>query len=50
MTEILAAELRADAHLLGQLVDFGFHFEVAEGVAASEPLVGSCRDSASRRA
>jgi hypothetical protein len=33
VTEILAAELCADAHLLGQLVDFGFHFEIAESVA-----------------
>jgi hypothetical protein len=38
VTEILAAELGADAGLLGQLVDLGFHFEVAEGVAGSEPL------------
>ncbi len=32
VAEILAAELRADAHLLRQLVDFLFHRDVAEGV------------------
>ena len=33
MAEIFAAELRADAQRLGQLVDFGFHFQIAERVA-----------------
>ncbi len=34
MTEILAAELGANAERLGELVDFLFHLQIAEGVAA----------------
>jgi hypothetical protein len=48
MTEILAAELRADAHLLGQLVDFGFHFEVAESVARIRAAGGQFVEIAGR--
>src|SRR5690606_35526410 len=33
MAEIFAAELRADAHGLGELVDLGLHLDIAEGVA-----------------
>ena len=51
MAEILAAELRADAQRLGQLVDLLLHLQVAEGVAALRALASAARrDSASRRA
>ena len=45
VAEILAAKLRADAHLLGHLVDFRFHLEIAEGMGgfASRESAG-CRD------
>ena len=32
VAEVLAAELGANAGCLGQLVDFGFHFQIAESV------------------
>ena len=38
VAEIFAAELRADAELLRQLVDLGLHREVAEGVAVLAAL------------
>jgi len=33
MAEIFAAELSADAERLRQLMDFSFHFEVAESMS-----------------
>jgi len=33
MAEIFAAELRADAERLRQLMDFSFHFEIAESMS-----------------
>ena len=51
MAEILAAELRADAERLGQLVDLRLHLEIAEGVADLGPFGRQARrDSGSRRA
>ena len=32
VAEVLAAELGADAHLLGQLEDLVFHLDIAEAV------------------
>jgi hypothetical protein len=40
VAEILAAELGADAEALGQLVDFLFHLQIAEGMAAFRTLGG----------
>ncbi len=42
MAEIFAAELRADAKLLGQRENLGFEFEIAEGLRLSAlPETGS---------
>ena len=50
MAEIFAAELGANAHLLGQLVDFGLHLEIAEGMGQlSEPCCRQGVEIAGRR-
>ena len=38
MAEIFAAELGADSKLLGQFVNFGFHFKVTERMARFRTL------------
>ena len=38
VAEIFAAELRADAELLGQLMDLRLELEIAERAASAEPL------------
>lgn len=41
VAEVLAAELRADADLLGQLEDLLLEVDIAEAVSQGEPSVGS---------
>ena len=51
MAEIFAAELRADAQILGQFENLGLKSKIAEGMAvlAARDRQGN-RDNASRRA
>ena len=48
MAEIFAAELGADPKLLGQFVNFGFHFKIAEGVSGLRSFGGQVIEIAGR--
>jgi hypothetical protein len=49
VAEVLAAELGADAHLPGHLVDGGLHLQVAEGVAGLGARRGQAVQIVARR-